>query len=113
MTVDRYTKVVLTVIAGCLLWLCAGGPSVITPVSAQLRNPQLGSGFGTDFGSSPFEKREPRVQAADPTGDYVILAGWRDEYGVVRPFESPWVLPRPEPGKPTAPGPLPVWNSGQ
>jgi hypothetical protein len=25
MTVDRYTKAVLTVIAGCLLWLCAMG----------------------------------------------------------------------------------------
>lgn len=30
MNVDRYTKAVLTVIAGCLLWLCAmgAGPSV-------------------------------------------------------------------------------------
>jgi hypothetical protein len=30
MTVDRYTKAVLTVIAGCLLWICAmgAGPSL-------------------------------------------------------------------------------------
>ena len=35
MAVDRYTKVVLTVIAVCLVWLSAGGPSLITPVSAQ------------------------------------------------------------------------------
>ena len=36
MTVDRYTKLVLTVIAVCLLWLSAGGPSLITPVRAQV-----------------------------------------------------------------------------
>ena len=35
MAVDRYTKLVLTVIAICLVWLSAGGPSLITPVSAQ------------------------------------------------------------------------------
>jgi hypothetical protein len=35
MSVDRYTKVILTVIAVCLVWLSLGGPSVITPVSAQ------------------------------------------------------------------------------
>jgi hypothetical protein len=35
MAVDRYTKVVLTVIAVCLVWLSAGGPSLITPVRAQ------------------------------------------------------------------------------
>jgi hypothetical protein len=35
MFVDRYTKAVLTVIAVCLVWLAAGGPSLITSVSAQ------------------------------------------------------------------------------
>ena len=35
MSVDRYTKAVLTVIAACLVWLSLGGPSVMTPVSAQ------------------------------------------------------------------------------
>ena len=35
MAVDRYTKLVLTVIAVCLVWLSFGGPSLITPVSAQ------------------------------------------------------------------------------
>ena len=33
--VDRYTKLVLTVIAVCLVWLSLGGPSVIAPVEAQ------------------------------------------------------------------------------
>jgi hypothetical protein len=35
MSVDRYTKVILTVIALCLVWLSLGGPSLITPVEAQ------------------------------------------------------------------------------
>jgi len=35
MVVDRYTKLVPTVIAACLLWLSVGGPSLLTPVSAQ------------------------------------------------------------------------------
>ena len=35
MTVDRYTKLVLTVIALCLVWLSLGGPALMTPVSAQ------------------------------------------------------------------------------
>ena len=35
MSVDRYTKLVLTVIAVCLVWLSVGGPSLLTPVNAQ------------------------------------------------------------------------------
>lgn len=60
MFVDRYTKVVLTVIAICLVWLSVGGPSMITPVSAQ----QAG------------------------VGDQVILAGWVDEKGFVVKFPA-------------------------
>jgi hypothetical protein len=41
MIVDRYTKAVLTVIAGCLLWLCAmgAGPSVAAQPAGSLRIP--------------------------------------------------------------------------
>ena len=36
MTVDRYTKIVLTVIAVCLVWIAFGrSSSLVTPVSAQ------------------------------------------------------------------------------
>jgi hypothetical protein len=58
MAVDRYTKLVLTVIAVCLVclvWLSAGGPSLITPVSAQ-------------------------------TNQRVLIAGWVDESGAVFSF---------------------------
>jgi hypothetical protein len=40
MRVDAYTKAVLTIIAACLLWMCAAG-AVLTPVAAQgPREPQ-------------------------------------------------------------------------
>jgi hypothetical protein len=54
MTIDRYTRVVLTVIAVCLVWLSLGGPSLVTPVSAQKL-----SGY-----------------------DRVLIAGWIDAAGV-------------------------------
>ena len=39
MSVDRYTKAVLTVIAGCLLWICAmgAGPSLAAQPAATLK----------------------------------------------------------------------------
>jgi hypothetical protein len=46
MTIDLYTKAVLTVIAACLAWISIGGPSLITSVQAQ------------------------------PEGQRVIIAGW-------------------------------------
>ena len=60
--VDRYTKLVLTVIAICLVWIALGGPSLLTPVNAQ----QGG------------------------LGDRVILAGWVDTNGTVRQFPNPY-----------------------
>jgi len=34
MKIDRYTKIVLTVIAACLVWISLGGPSLVRPVHA-------------------------------------------------------------------------------
>jgi hypothetical protein len=76
MTVDRYTKALLTVIAACLVWLSFGGPSLLPTVSAQ------------DQG--------------------VVLIGWRDEGGVVRPFPANRAVPAPAAGRPNAPAPFPV-----
>ena len=64
MAVDRYTKAVLTVIAACLVWLSLGGPSVITPASAQ-----------------------------GDTTQQVLLRGWVDEKGTVVRFpEVPFTV---------------------
>jgi hypothetical protein len=35
MKADLYTKVMLTIIAVCLAWLCMGGPSLMTAAQAQ------------------------------------------------------------------------------
>ena len=35
MKADLYTKAMLTIIAVCLVWLCLGGPSLMTPAQAQ------------------------------------------------------------------------------
>ena len=56
MIVDRYTKAVLTVIAACLVWLSVGGPSLLTSVSAQ------------------------------SSGERVLISGWVDGDGTVRPL---------------------------
>jgi hypothetical protein len=86
MTVDRYTKLVLTVIAVCLLWIAFGGRSMITPVEAQQQD-----------------------------GDNrVILAAWIDANGNVRPFPNP--PPPADRFKATAgtlapSQPLPIWNT--
>ena len=34
MKVDRYTKVILTIIAACLVWMSLGGPALITTAHA-------------------------------------------------------------------------------
>ena len=39
MKVDAYTKIVLTLIAACLVWLCVTNVTVSEPASAQMRPP--------------------------------------------------------------------------
>ena len=56
MKIDAYTKVILTIIAGCLVWLSLGGPSI--------------------------------VAAQDNRAQRVVLAGWTDAGGYVRPMSS-------------------------
>ena len=40
MRADRYTKVVLTIIAACLVWLSLGGPQILSAVHAQTPSAQ-------------------------------------------------------------------------
>jgi hypothetical protein len=81
MAVDRYTKAVLTVIAACLVWLSFGGASPIARVDAQ----------GSD--------------------QRVVITGWMDQNGTFRPLPAAYWAGKPEPGKPTAASPLPIWNT--
>jgi hypothetical protein len=61
MKIDLYTKTILTVIAICLVWISLGGPSVLTPISAQTR-------------ASGYQR--------------VVVAGWVDLNGVERDFND-------------------------
>ena len=62
MAVDRYTKLVLTVIAGCLVWLTIGGPSPMTPVSAQTNQRVLVAGWVDESGAVfSFPKAPPAL----------------------------------------------------
>ena len=85
MSVDRYTKVVLTVIAVCLVWIAAGGPSLLTPVNAQSNN-----------------------------GQRVLLSGWVEASGTVVSFPDAPRVSNPNrsfgdpASKPIAAWPLPV-----
>ena len=45
MKADKYTKVVLTVIAACLVWLSLGGPSLLQTAHAQSTQPVLIAGW--------------------------------------------------------------------
>jgi hypothetical protein len=63
--VDLYTKVILTVIACCLVWLCLGGSGVQTSLQAE-------SG-----------------------GNRVILAGWVGPNGVIHQLPSEPLPMRP------------------
>ena len=42
MRIDGYTKVVLTIIAACLVWLSVGGPNLLPTAHAQVgTNPRV------------------------------------------------------------------------
>ena len=56
MRTDLYTKLMLTIIAACLVWLCLGGPSVLTPLRAQNANRVYLAGWVDDGG---YDKRFP------------------------------------------------------
>jgi hypothetical protein len=64
MKIDRYTKGVLTVIAACLLYLCMCSSAASINVSAQTRE-----------------------------GERVLIAGWVDRAGNVRPLSREYPLP--------------------
>ena len=65
MSVDRYTKLVLTVIAVCLVWLSVSGPSLIAPVSAQVGDRVILAGWVDESGR--FLSFPTAPQMADPS----------------------------------------------
>jgi hypothetical protein len=103
MTVDPYTKAVLTVIAGCLLWICAMGAG--QRVAAQ------------PAGSVPYPNVQPVVVVGTGTLDQqgTVTINFAQQKGVRRtdptlPVQLPYSLAQPLPvSLPyTAASPLPA-----
>jgi hypothetical protein len=70
MRIDRYTKVVLTIIAVCLVWLSVGGVQVLPPAHAQVPPPAAPK---AKVPPAPARKAFPSVI---PAGDF----GYRVDY---------------------------------
>jgi hypothetical protein len=74
MALDRYSKLVFTVIAVCLVWLSFGGPSLMTPVSAAVGDRVVIVGWMDENGNTrsfpnpppPFERRRPGDGPSEP-----------------------------------------------
>lgn len=80
--VDRYTKLVLTVIAICLAWIALGGPSLSTAVEAQVGERVILAGWIDERGA--FKSctnrighrvgHRPRADADAELTDYLVCA---------------------------------------
>jgi hypothetical protein len=80
MRTDTYTKLILTVIAVCLIWIAAGGPPLIPGVQAQGDGVTRVKIVGWDRHMND----EPRVR----------ITGWVDQSGQDRRFPMPVAVPR-------------------
>src|SRR5579884_1310153 len=91
MAVDRYTKTVLTVMAGCLVWLCAvGGPRAVAAQSLAGATPVVLVGTGTmardgsvivHYGNSGHtELQLPVVLAAMPSQPIPVTLPYTPEH---------------------------------
>ena len=77
MQIDRYTKIVLTGILGCLLWLCAMHSG--TPLDAQIGpTPVILAGYQTTGGVKSIELGVP-VLMLSPTAAHVTPPASRGE----------------------------------
>ena len=66
MSADRYTKIVLTVIAACLIWSSLGGPSLISPVSAQSDRVYIAGWIDQDGSFRSLPRPAGQEKAAEP-----------------------------------------------
>ncbi len=70
MGIDRYAKVLLTIIAACLLWLSLGGQQLFPSAHAQL---QIGKPLPTVVQGSDLGYRVDRLRQGDaPIGTLVV-----------------------------------------
>ena len=79
MRIDRYTKVVLTIIAACLIWISLGGTRLLPSVHAQTPQRPTTRGFPTVIKGSDFGYRVDGLKLGEaPIGTLVVQidGGW-------------------------------------
>ena len=54
MRIDLYTRMMLTIIAACLVWLSFGGPSLVAPAHAQSDTRVVMAGWMDEKGKTPY-----------------------------------------------------------
>jgi hypothetical protein len=79
MRIDRYTKVILTIIAACLVWLSVGGTRLLPSVQAQVPQRAATRPFPTVIKGSEFGYRVDGFREGEaPVGTLVVQidGGW-------------------------------------
>ncbi len=104
MRVDVYTKVVLTIIAACLVWMCVSG-LFVTPAAAQRvdRQPTDVVVVGTR-GPVPIVAQTP-VPVVTPARTSLVVRPGAEWYADALPIEAPIPLPTRLTGIERQPGP--------
>lgn len=80
MSIDAHTKAVVTIIAACLVWFAAGGPSAFPPVQAQTFSPagvQIADRKVTTDVVALIGKRRSEITAVFP-GTETLIRPWND-----------------------------------
>jgi hypothetical protein len=73
MRTDRYTKVILTIIAACLIWLSVGGTRLLPSVQAHSTQVQTARPFPTVIKGSDFGYRVDGIRQGEaPIGTLVV-----------------------------------------
>jgi hypothetical protein len=73
MRIDRYTKVILTIIAACLVWLSVGGTRLFPSVKAQVPQTDASRRFPTVIKGSDFGYRVDGLRIGEaPMGTLVV-----------------------------------------
>lgn len=85
MRVDAYTRIVLTVIAACLVWIAASGRSVVPALEAQDRTATRVVIVGWEPGGAAGSRTLPLP---------IEVAGWTDRMGGRHEFPQPFPIER-------------------
>jgi hypothetical protein len=102
MKLDLYTKIILTIIAGCLVWICVKDIAFSNPVHAQQVQRVFITGYNSELNSLGFPVRITRSEGSLS----VLVTGIARGKTNYEPFELlPW---QPLPVMSVSPTPSPT-----